>query len=40
MKDETIFKLAIAGTIVWGLVVVAFFGVCGYVAWHFISKFW
>lgn len=33
-------KIALAIASLWTVLVLAFFGGCIYVAWHFIAKYW
>ena len=39
-KQGGILSLFFGAWFVWLLVVLAFWGVIGYVIWHFVSKFW
>jgi nitrate reductase NapE component len=39
-QSSSIFRFAFGAWFVWLFVAIAFWGGVGYVAWHFLSKFW
>lgn len=39
-NNGSILGLFFGAWFIWVLAALAFWGVIGYVAWHFISKFW